>query len=70
MEIEKVVDFNAIQGMEFHCECGGTARVEVDDEGILCDVSSPNIVIRVLMKPVNPGEEPWTAWHIREDSTA
>ena len=67
MTIEKRVDFNAIKGLEFRCQCGGRATVEIDDEGILCDVNSPDVVMRVVMKPIRPGQNPWTAWNIRED---
>ena len=70
MAFEKRVDINDIKGMVFRCECGGTARVEVDDGGIFCDVNSPQVSVRVLMKPFTQGGDPWTAWEVREGGDA
>ena len=52
-------DLNRLLGVEFGCECGGMARMGVDEQGkgITCAVSSPDVTVRVLLKPTEEERE-------------
>ena len=58
-----------VKGVEFHCACGHTAIVRVDDGELICDTTSPNIVIGLVEK-ADDGGEPFTTWLVHEDVDA
>ena len=56
----RATDINDIRGVDFYCQCGGSATMEVYDSGIACDVNSPDVEIRVRMKSMDPEKGKWT----------
>ena len=49
---------NNLKAVEFECEdCGSMGGVNFEDQGIVCDVISPEIKIRLKLRPVGPEED-------------
>ena len=53
------VDVNELKGVEFVCECGQIAWVGFEEEGLSCDVTSPDTKLRILLK-ADPDGSPET----------
>lgn len=65
--IKKVVELSDIKGIVFRTDNGSMARVQVDDKGVFCEVASPDVELRILMKPIEANGDAWTAWHFRQN---
>ena len=44
------VDVNKLKGVEFICECGQIGWIGFDEEGLSCDVTSPDMTLRIMIK--------------------
>ncbi|MDE0556529.1 MAG: hypothetical protein OXI24_20135 [Candidatus Poribacteria bacterium] len=57
----KPLKIDEIKAVEYECECGSMGRLTIDvqDKSLTCDVFTPDLKIRVMMKEDGPDmEEP------------
>ena len=59
-----MTEFSDIDQVEFHCACGHTAIVRVDDGELICDTTSPSIVVGLVEKS---DDKESTTWLVHED---
>lgn len=63
--MERPVTIDDILGVEFRCRCGGRAKMEVTERGLLQDVNDPEVEIRTLLQPLALDRASRTGWVLR-----